>query len=793
MASKNRNKNNNRQGGGQPGRQGGQSPSGGTKQPTPSGTTPSTSELLDSALDAVTREGVDESTVPPPAAQTVSEDDLRWAAGLYMAAAKAAKDRETALTTREAQLEDRERAIQEDKDRINEDKRAIQEDKTRNGNERAELERRLKALESEEKELLERITEAERRASELTAEVYKKAHDEVIAPLLETRAAIVEGAREQLAGTMARLSEQAAQLEQRQLELDRREREVAAATVRLSEDRREWEQEKTDTESDAVAEARRQQERERRKAARLEQEVDRLRETELAANDLRNTLGTDPASFVQELDGMRDRVRELEAELRRRPPESLNEQLQLVEARAHHLSTELSQALSENERFKADISSTQNLALERDRLTRENSALLSTTAAFEKRVEELKRQFDNLVKQSSDLPPFPECTAMDSQPSLQAAPTNVRDEPPALDKLVVYLQQTMAHRSREDGPPLYFRLDDLRIFLGGMAMSRLHILEGVSGTGKTSLPIAVAQALGGRHAKIEVQAGWRDNRDLLGYYNEFEKHFREHVFTRSLYEALTPRYRTGLYFVVLDEMNLSKPEQYFADYLSLLEDREGADQSKIPAVKLNDQSVEPLPKHMHRPDYGGVELPLGNNVWFIGTANHDETTASFAPKTQSRAHMMELPRKVPDASELAPKQGTQREWGKVLGHEALLQQFDEAAKEHRKIAAEADGFFRLILDVLEDFDDELSWGPRITRQIHRFVPTVVAAGGSMGLAVDHLLYTKLTRRLRDGFSPEMRNARKLLLQGIRDYWPCRDSNVDAAKAVLDLERQISRG
>jgi WD repeat and SOF domain-containing protein 1 len=59
-----------------------------------------------------------------------------------------------------------------------------------------------------------------------------------------------------------------------------------------------------------------------------------------------------------------------------------------------------------------------------------------------------KRRFDNLVKQSSDLPPFPECTAMDSQPSLQAAPTNVRDEPPALDKLVVYLQQTMAHRSR---------------------------------------------------------------------------------------------------------------------------------------------------------------------------------------------------------------------------------------------------------------------------------------------------------------------------------------------------------
>jgi hypothetical protein len=196
---------------------------------------------------------------------------------------------------------------------------------------------------------------------------------------------------------------------------------------------------------------------------------------------------------------------------------------------------------------------------------------------------------------------------------------------------------------------------------------------------------------------------------------------------------------------------------------------------------------------MRKPDNGGVELPLGSNVWFIGTANHDETTASFAPKTQSRAHMMELPRKVPDTSELAPRQGTHKEWGKVLGHEALLRQFDEAASDHRQLAAEADGFFRLILDVLEDFDDELSWGPRITRQIKRFVPTVVASGGSMGLAVDHLLYTKLTRRLRDGFSPEMRTARKLLLQGIQAHWPCRDFDVRASKAVQDLERQISRG
>jgi hypothetical protein len=591
---------------------------------------------------------------------------------------------------------------------------------------------------------------------------------------------------------MERLSAQAAQIEQRQLNIERSERQVASAAAQLREERLEWEQEKADFESDAISEARRQQERERRKATRLEQEVERLREAESAANDLRTSLGTDPATFVQELDNMRLRVRDLETELRRRPPEALREQLELTDARAHQLSSDLAQVRFENEHLKSEISSTQDLALQRDRLLRENNALTTTTAAYEKRVEELTRKFDNLVKQSTDQPPFPECTAMDGEPTLQAIPTNLHDQPPALNKLVVYLQQAMANRSGHDGPPLLFHLDDLRIFLGEMAMSRLHILEGVSGTGKTSLPIAVAQALGGGYAKIEVQAGWRDNHDLLGYYNEFEKHFREHVFTRSLYEALTPRYRTGLYFVILDEMNLSKPEQYFADYLSLLEDREGADQSKVPSVKLNDQSVSPLPRHMHKPARGGVELPLGDNVWFIGTANHDETTASFAPKTQSRAHMMELPRKLPTTAEILNQQGAHKGWGKVLGHSALVRQFDEAASDHRGIASDADDFFQLILNVLEDFDDELSWGPRITRQIRRFVPTVVAAGGSMGLAVDHLLYTKLTRRLRDNFSPETRAARKLLLQNVRTHWPCSTFDVNASKTVLDLERQISR-
>jgi MoxR-like ATPase len=66
------------------------------------------------------------------------------------------------------------------------------------------------------------------------------------------------------------------------------------------------------------------------------------------------------------------------------------------------------------------------------------------------------------------------------------------------------------------GKRLYYSEQDIRAFLGGIAMNKLHILQGISGTGKTSFPIAFARALGRRRREnyklVEVQAAWRDRR-----------------------------------------------------------------------------------------------------------------------------------------------------------------------------------------------------------------------------------------------------------------------------------------
>ena len=75
----------------------------------------------------------------------------------------------------------------------------------------------------------------------------------------------------------------------------------------------------------------------------------------------------------------------------------------------------------------------------------------------------------------------------------------------------------------------------------------------------------IARALGAGSTLVEVQAGWRDRQDLVGHFNAFERRFYESEFLQALYRAQSPRYSGLVNIVVLDEMNLSHPEQYFAD------------------------------------------------------------------------------------------------------------------------------------------------------------------------------------------------------------------------------------
>ncbi|MBK6978922.1 MAG: hypothetical protein IPH28_19000 [Cytophagaceae bacterium] len=164
-----------------------------------------------------------------------------------------------------------------------------------------------------------------------------------------------------------------------------------------------------------------------------------------------------------------------------------------------------------------------------------------------------------------------------------------------------------------------------------------------------------------------VQSGWRDNMDLMGYYNSFEHKYKETDFFKALYVANQPKYANTLFLIILDEMNLSRPEHYFADFLSLLEQSPSERY-----ISLTNTPKEVLPELVI-----GGKLKIPENVRFIGTANHDETTLEFAPKTYDRSNLMEMPKNHPDKKlfkETDDEFNVRYDW--------LNKEFEKAEKKH---------------------------------------------------------------------------------------------------------------
>lgn len=408
-------------------------------------------------------------------------------------------------------------------------------------------------------------------------------------------------------------------------------------------------------------------------------------------------------------------------------------------------------------------------------------ALESSRAALQQALTELQTDVGALIHRADEKSTFPACSAMDGDAELQtpgSTEDGVRDLAAFVDDLRHRIAIDPAHPERR----LYYALPDVRAFVGGLAMSPLVLLQGISGTGKTSLPVAFARAVGTKATVIEVQAGWRDPQDLIGHYNAFEKRFHEREFLKALYRARTPRWADTIQIVLLDEMNLSHPEQYFSDLLSALELRQ-----EDRRLVLMSHPLERAPALL---DAGGSKLPIAPNVWFVGTANHDETTKGFADKTYDRAHVMQFPAR-PHSFEVRPS--TPRH---PVSFSALQKAFDEAVKRDEKDGKSAERAIQFLETKIREpltryF--EISWGPRFERQLRRYVPVVVAAGGSIGEATDHLLAMRLLRKLKNRHDNRPEHLESLA-KTIEAAWPefDRKTNPERSVEILAAERR-SRG
>ncbi len=307
------------------------------------------------------------------------------------------------------------------------------------------------------------------------------------------------------------------------------------------------------------------------------------------------------------------------------PSAQTTERLRDLEEEREQFQAERVALLEDNRSLKARLARAEIAVTEIESLRDQKAALETSRSLLEAALRELRTDVEERIKRSDGRCPFPSSAAMDNDEKLQTAPST-RQKIFDLPGFVDDVRHAIA-TGRATGKKLYYSERDLRCFLGGLAMSRLHLLQGISGTGKTSLPVAFAGAIGAGCKVIEIQAGWRDRQDLLGHYNAFERKFYESEFLLALYRAGCPRYEPLPFIIVLDEMNLSHPEQYFAEFISKLEQPSRARQ-----IELTTEAVEPAPRLFQE----GRILPLPRNVWFVGTANHDETTTVNGPVPLAR-------------------------------------------------------------------------------------------------------------------------------------------------------------
>lgn len=272
---------------------------------------------------------------------------------------------------------------------------------------------------------------------------------------------------------------------------------------------------------------------------------------------------------------------------------------------------------------------------------------------------------------------------------------------------------------------LFYDRKIISAFFAGLAASKTMILEGISGTGKTSLPYAMGKFFGHDAQIIAVQPSWRDRAEMVGYLNEFTKKFNETDFLKAIYETT---YRDDVNFIVLDEMNLARVEYYFAELLSLLE-MPDLDQWW---VDVTPDSQPGDPKHIIN---GKILLP--QNVWFIGTANKDDSTFTITDKVYDRATPIEINTKAAYID--APQTD-----GVVMSYDYLQDLFRLAMKENPISLGTLDNLEKLDQFITKNL--KVTFGNRIMRQIRNFVPVYVACGGSELEALDFMVSRKILRK-----------------------------------------------
>ena len=645
-------------------------------------------------------------------------------------------------------------SAQKESEIIKKEKKQFEEDKKT-------VEARTNALNKKEKDILEREIQLDNGEYTGTIRSLLNALSNSEKEIADETRKLIEDVAEKHKALLKKEKEfgdSALNFEEEKYKLEIEKRKLAKQLRNLEADKKLF---RDEAKEEFEAEYSEKYEDEKGKASRLEERnkvlEDKVVELETLRRSLFVTFGNrEPADVLAEVNNIRKEITSLREELNKRPTE---DDLETKRRENSELEAELNRLrglVNEQEisELRTRINSNDTYIIEIQGYKERLESSKNREDSLKRTIEDLKSTVEQLKgEHQKDEEAFQYARKYDSDSSLQHKV--FKDiNPKSLADFATYIQRKMASAEK----PFYYDLNTVRIFIAGLSMSNISILQGISGTGKTSLPREFAKAIiseaveySGNNAEnspnapyriCAVQSGWRDNMDLMGYYNSFEHKYKETDFFKALYLANLPKYSDTLFFIILDEMNLSRPEHYFADFLSLLEQDEN---ERFITINAPD---EVLPKQIVQ---GKLKVPA--NVRFIGTANQDETTLEFAPKTYDRSNLMEMPK---NKQTNIPK--TDDAYN--ISYTWLKKQFLAAKDSYQ---AEYEKFKKFInSEEMRDLFMEkgIGIGNRFEDQAERFICTFVASGDpekkveSLATAADHLITTRLFRTLRNRYDLE---------------------------------------
>lgn len=746
-------------------------------------------------------------TSSPVNSEPVTKDDLASSANqaefeknkeaLLQQALQEIDEWEKAKTVSEAAAKEAEEALE----KLEAKKKDLEEQRDELQKQFDEIQDKYNNAEKTVNEATEKADSVKSNADTYAADVRKKADEERLATLKEA----AEEARKAWQTQIDDLTRQIKDIADREAALNEGNRKLERATRKIEDEKEAIAELKEDLQNrksryDAANPAKitaleTELTDERSKYQALQERyqalADRLEKLQVLMDTIKTEIedpekGTRIASMnevVSALQEFRKKYESLAAIYSRYPDSASISALEEKAQKVENLERENEALEQERNRYREEVVAARNATKELEIVKQEVEA---TNALNEHLLQELESHKTALESRTGDT--CPSLTKVDTETEAQDF---IDDVTKRIQRTSIQsLRELVSHVKNYAGTveQLYYTDNDIRAFLAGMSVSRLLILQGMSGTGKSSLPRIFSEAISGFNRLIPVESSWRDRNELLGYYNDFNKKFNAKSFTIELYRSSKDRCQEIPTFIVLDEMNLARIEYYFSDFLAILQEPDhdkwlielvSSDMRTLPMelpesikekMKKESPSVFSIWEKIEKSRQGdlkaetsdedkekltlylaklgqltgakslidGRKIKVTDNIWFVGTANRDESTFEISDKVYDRAQVVSLNRKGIPEKYISTS-------AKYISVSKLEELFKDAVSTN-EYRDEVESRLNALDEVLmEQFD--ISFGNRIVTQTMNFVAVFVAAGGELVDALDYQISTKILRKV----------------------------------------------